>query len=112
MPDEELVQRLSRRRVCGRCGAVYAARDAEPPTTCATCGGDLVLRSDDREDVVRERLAVYQRQTRPLVEFYQTRRSFGSVDGNQTPDVVEAAVGTAVDAAMAAPGRHPAPAGG
>ena len=62
----------------------------EPPTTCATCGGDLVLRSDDREDVVRERLAVYQRQTRPLVEFYQTRRSFGSVDGNQTPDVVEA----------------------
>ena len=112
VPDEELVQRLSRRRVCGRCGAVYAARDAEPPTTCATCGGDLVLRSDDREDVVRERLAVYQRQTRPLVEFYQTRRSFGSVDGNQTPDVVEAAVGTAVDAAMAARGRQPAPAGG
>ncbi len=112
VPDEELVQRLSRRRVCGRCGAVYAARDAEPPTTCATCGGDLVLRSDDREDVVRERLAVYQRQTRPLVEFYQTRRSFGSVDGNPTPDVVEAAVGTAVDTAMAARGRQPAPAGG
>ena len=112
VPDEELVQRLSRRRVCGRCGAVYAARDAEPPTTCTTCGGDLVLRSDDREDVVRERLAVYQRQTRPLVEFYQTRRSFGSVDGNQTPDVVEATVGTAVDAAMAARGRQPAPAGG
>ena len=112
VPDEELVQRLSSRRVCGRCGAVYAARDAEPPTTCATCGGDLVLRSDDREDVVRERLAVYQRQTRPLVELYQTRRSFGSVDGNQTPDVVEAAVGTAVDAAMAARGRQPAPAGG
>ena len=112
VPDEELVQRLSRRRVCGRCGAVYAACDAEPPTTCAACGGDLVLRSDDREDVVRERLAVYQRQTRPLVEFYQTRRSFGSVDGNQTPDVVAAAVGTAVDVAMAAPGRQPASAGG
>ena len=44
VPDEELVQRLSRRRVCGQCGAVYAARDAEPPTTCAKCGGDLVLR--------------------------------------------------------------------
>ena len=112
VPDEELVQRLSRRRVCGRCGVVSAARDAEPPTTCAACGGDLVLRSDDRKDVVRERLAVYQRQTRPLVEFYQTRRSFGNVDGNQTPDVVGAAIDTAVDAAVAAPGRQPAPAGG
>ena len=112
VPDEELVQRLSRRRVCGRCGAVYAARDAEPPTTCAACGGDLVLRSDDREDVVRERLTVYQRQTRPLVEFYQRRRSFGRVDGNPTPDVVAAAVDTAVDAAMAVRGRQPAPTGG
>ena len=112
MPDEELVQRLSRRRVCGQCGAVYAARDAEPPTTCAKCGGDLVLRSDDREEVVRDRLRVYQYQTRPLVEFYQTRRSFRSVDGNQAPDVVEAAVEAAVGTAMAERGRQPSPTAG
>ena len=112
VPDEELVQRLSRRRVCGQCGAGYAARDAEPPTTCAKCGGDLVLRSDDREEVVRERLRVYQHQTGPLVEFYQTRLSFRSVDGNQAQDVVATAVGTAVDTAMAERGRQPSPAGG
>ena len=111
VPDEELVQRLSRRRVCGQCGAVYAARDAEPPTTCAKCGGDMVLRSDDREEVVRERLRVYQHQTRPLVEVYHTRRSFRRVDGNQAPDVVEAAVWTSVDTAMTERGRQPSPAG-
>ena len=112
VPDEELLQRLSHRRVCGQCGAVYAARDAGPPTTCAKCGGDLVLRSDDREEVVRERLRVYQYQTRPIVSFYQRRRSYRSVDGNQAPDVVAAAVETAVDMAMAERGRQPSPATG
>lgn len=107
VPDEDLVRRLSRRRVCGQCGTVYGARQSEPPSTCSKCGSALVLRSDDREEVVRDRLRVYQEQTRPLVEFYQTRPSFRSVDGNRALEVVATAIETAVDSALSERGRQP-----
>ena len=113
VPDEELVMRLSRRRVCGQCGSNYGARTGEPPTTCERCGGDLVVRSDDREEVVRERLNVYQQQTKPLVDFYRARPTFKRVDGHQTSDVVAAAIEAAVDAALAkVPWSQASPAGG
>ena len=57
-------------------------------------------RSDDREEVVRERLRVYHEQTSPLVEFYQRRPSFKSVDGSQSPDQVARAVQDALDVAV------------
>ncbi len=101
VPEEQLVQRLSRRRVCGQCGATYGAGSAEPQTTCESCGGALMLRSDDREEVVRERLRVYEERTRPLVAFYQDRPSFRSVNGNQQPDMVQAAIEAAIDSALA-----------
>ena len=100
VPSDELVQRLSRRRVCNQCGTVYGARYEELPDTCNECGGDVVLRSDDREEVVRERLRVYEKQTRPLVDYYQGRQSFRSVDGNQAPEVVSVAIEKAIDLIM------------
>ncbi len=90
--DEALVDRLSHRRVCGSCGAIVGAGDSQVPSRCPTCGGEPHQRSDDREDVVRERLKVYHRQTAPLVEFYQARPSFHTVDGEQTPEVVARAI--------------------
>ena len=112
VPDEALLIRLSRRRMCGQCGTNYGASAGEPPTTCKRCGGDLVVRSDDREEVVRERLNVYQQQTKPLVDFYQVRPTFKRVDGHQAPDVVAAAIEAAVDAALGAVHRsQPSPAG-
>ena len=101
VPDLELVKRLSRRRVCGQCGATYGAADGEVPESCASCGAVLVQRSDDREEVVRERVRVYREQTEPLVAFYQDRPSFRSVDGNQAPAVVRAAIEDAIDATEA-----------
>ena len=98
--DDDLVRRLSLRRVCGECGANYSAGDGEPPTTCARCGREVGLRSDDREETVRERLKVYHRETQPLVDFYEGRPSFGRVDGSAPPDAVAAAVEDAVEAAM------------
>ena len=92
VPSDELVQRLSRRRVCNKCGMVYGARYKELPETCDECGGDVVFRSDDREEVVRERLRVYEQQTRPLVDYYQDRPSFRSVDGNQAQEAVSVAI--------------------
>ena len=99
--DAELICRLSLRKVCGDCGANHRVDQGLPPTTCERCGGALTFRSDDREDVVRERLKVYQRQTKPVVDFYQTGQTFCRVDGNQPPDDVASAVEAAVEAAMA-----------
>jgi adenylate kinase len=96
--EDELVRRLTARRVCGTCGA-----NAERPsdTACRRCGGAFVQRADDRDDVVRERLRVYARDTKPLVDFYRARPTFRSVDGGQSPDLVAAALASAIDRAVA-----------
>jgi len=107
VPDDNLVNRLSKRRVCARCGAIVGPQPDVLPAesaTCGTCGGTLVQRSDDREDVVRERLRVYHQRTSPLVEFYKRRPSFRSLDGSHGPDLVARAVGEAVDTAVGASG--------
>jgi adenylate kinase len=97
VPEDVLVRRLASRRICGRCGV-----NAAPEWTraCGRCGGELVTRMDDGVDIVRERLKVYERQTRPLVDYYSSRPSFRTIDGNQAPDVVATAIDRAVDAAV------------
>ncbi len=102
VPDQALVERLSRRRVCGDCGATYGAGSGAVPGACTHCGAALVARKDDREEVVQERLRVYREQTEPLVAFYQDRPSFRRVDGNQSADAVRLAIAGAIDAAQAA----------
>jgi adenylate kinase len=100
VPVAELVRRLASRMVCENCGT-----NAQPgATACAKCGGRLVQRTDDNEAVVRERLAVYERQSRPLVAFYRTRPTFRSINGAQTPDHVAADLAAAIEAAGAALG--------
>jgi adenylate kinase len=92
-----LVRRLATRRICSRCGANAAV---EWIAACGKCGGSLVARVDDGVDIVRERLKVYHRQTKPLVEYYSSRPTFRAIDGNQTPNVVTAAIDQALEAAM------------
>jgi adenylate kinase len=86
--EDEVVSRLTGRRTCTACGAVFHV-EHQPPATegvCDACGGELVQRDDDREDVVRNRLEVYRRSTEPLEEFYWNRgllrdvEAVGSVD--------------------------------
>jgi len=102
VPAADLVQRLASRLVCDKCGA-NALPGAE---SCSKCGGRLVQRTDDNEAVVRERLAVYERQTRPLVAYYRARPTFRSIDGAQTPDGVAADLAAAIEAAGAALGER------
>jgi len=96
VPEEVLVRRLATRRICSKCGA-----NAAPDWTnvCVKCGAPLVTRVDDGIDIVRERLKVYLRQTKPLVDYYSARPSFRVIDGNQAPDVVTTAVDEALEAA-------------
>ena len=94
--DEELIARLTGRRVCAECGAGYHV-EFEPPAesgVCDECGGDLVQREDDTEETARERLSVYEENTAPVVERYRDAGVLTEVDGEETPDeVFEAIVG-------------------
>jgi adenylate kinase len=94
VPAEEIVRRLASRRVCGSCAAIADPTGAL--TACAKCGEALVQRADDREDVVRERLRVYERNTAPLLEYYRARPTFKAIDGLQTPDQVAEWVAAAI----------------
>ena len=88
--DSVIENRMSGRRVCGRCGASYHVT-ANPPKSegvCDSCGGELVIRKDDRAETVRERLAVYHRLTEPLKDFYAQRGKLRCVQGNQPIDTV------------------------
>jgi len=92
IPESALLERLTVRRICANCGW-----NAVPGlTACARCGGPLVQRKDDGVEVVKERLRVYARDTHPIVEFYESRPTFRSVDGDQTPDAVAADLAAAV----------------
>jgi adenylate kinase len=70
VPDEELVKRMSGRTVCDTCQTPYSGR--ETGTRCEKCGGTLVRRKDDEPEAVRNRLAVYQRQTEPVIDWYRS----------------------------------------
>jgi adenylate kinase len=101
VPEDVLVRRLAARRICSECGSNALV---EWTKTCGKCGGVLMQRTDDGNGIVRERLKVYQRQTKPLVDYYSGRPTFRTVDGNQPPDVVTAALDSAICQASSAAG--------
>ena len=89
-PDEEIVRRLSGRRVCVEAGHVYHV-DFNPPTTEGVCdidGSELIVRDDDKPEVVRNRLVQYHEKTAPLVDYYKKQALLNEVDGSQDPDRV------------------------
>jgi adenylate kinase len=104
VPEHELVRRLAGRLICGSCGTnAEPPKDGAPaPTACAKCGGKLVQRVDDNEQVVRERLKVYERATKPLVDFYRDRPTFRIVNGAQPQERVAHELDTVIDDAAAA----------
>jgi adenylate kinase len=102
VPEEVLLRRLAARRICGSCGI---NAPIEWVAACGECGGALVHRVDDRDGIVAGRLMVYHRQTRPIVEFYSSRPTFRTIDGNQPPDVVTAAMEAAICQASVASGE-------
>ena len=98
--DDELVKRITGRRTCGKCGAIYHLVFSPPPAADAcSCGAKgLEQRADDNEETVRERLAAYHKQTSPLIDFYAKRSVLRKVTGtNATPDDVFASAKRALD---------------
>lgn len=83
--EEELIARLTGRRVCRDCGATYHVKFNPPKVrnVCDQCGGELYQREDDSLATVTERLSVYKKQTEPLISYYQKRDLLDTVNGNQ-----------------------------
>jgi len=89
--NELVAERLSARRVCQECGAIYRDTDIEAISgTCEKCGGDVVQRDDDQPAAILARLATYERDTAPLLDFYAARGLLVHVDGAQLADEVTA----------------------
>ena len=86
----EVLGRLASRRVCVDCGANYSVADNPPrvPSICDVCGGDVVQRDDDTEMAIRRRLELYERETAPLIAWFDKKGLLATVAGTGSPDEV------------------------
>ena len=100
---DEVLRRLTSRRVCGACGEVYNLTTRPPAAEgkCDKCHGEVVQRDDDTEATVRKRLMVFEDLTHPLVAYFKAEGVFHEVDASQSPEEVAAALSSVLDSAMA-----------
>jgi adenylate kinase len=99
VPDREIVKRISGRRTCKNCGAMYHTI-FDPPRNvglCNKCNSELYQRDDDAEDTVKMRLEVYDTQTRPLLSYYQDRGLLKRIEGVGSLDDVHRRIKTAIE---------------
>ena len=91
---EVIVKRLTSRRVCPSCNAVYNLETLKPKVEgkCDKCGADLIIRPDDTEETVRNRLKVYEEQTAPVVEFYRNKGNLVPVKGEGSIEEITAEI--------------------
>lgn len=94
IPEADLVRRLSGRRTCTACGAMFHVENAKPKIdgVCDNCGNPLIQREDDQPEVVQKRLGVYQQSTAPLVEHFKKQGKLRTIDAQQTEAKVAVAL--------------------
>ena len=97
VPTEVVIARLSARRVCSDCGAIYSADPGPAPEHCTNCGGTVVQRADDSPDAIAERLAIYEQDTVPLIEHYAAKGQLTRIDGDGPSDEVFARLTAVID---------------
>ena len=85
VPEWIIMERLSNRRICRNCGEIYNLRYLKPKkeSICDKCGGQLYQREDDKPEVIKERLNVYEKQTQPLINYYQGKVPIFNIESNQ-----------------------------
>ena len=94
VPDENIIDRMSGRRACVACGGTYHIKynPTKKEGICDACGGELILRDDDKPETVKNRLNVYHEQTQPLIDFYTEKGVLKTVDGTVPMEEVFAAI--------------------
>lgn len=92
--EEVVVRRLSGRRVCRSCGAIYHVDNMPPKreNLCDRCGGELYIRDDDTIEAIRKRLEVYERQTEPLIAYYRERELLRDIDSSRSVEHSQAQI--------------------
>lgn len=95
VPSERLIDRIGGRRMCPDCGAAFHV-STYPQVNCDKCGGKLYIRDDDRPETVRNRLTVYEKQTKPLIDYYERKGILKIVDGDTGIDEVTEQIGKAI----------------
>ena len=90
VPAADLIERAVGRRICKKCGATYHIKfnPTKVEGVCDECGGDLYQRADDSEATMKNRLSVYEAQTKPLIDYYQKAGLYTEIDGRQAIDKV------------------------
>ncbi len=90
VPDAAIVKRMAGRRACLQCGGTYHIEfnPTKVPGVCDACGGELVLRNDDKPETVQKRLDVYHEQTQPLIDYYNNAGKLKEVDGTMEMSAV------------------------
>ena len=109
--DDETIRRITGRRSCRTCGAVYHVTSTRPRWhgVCDKDGGELYQRDDDQEETVRNRLFVYYKQTAPLIGYYYAKGLLAEVDGSSSIEEVQAALLALIEGMnedVQATGRH------
>ncbi len=84
----KLLNRITSRRVCVKCGESYQVDKLNGNTVCSHCGGEIIKRADDNEETVKSRLEVYKKQTAPLIEYYKKAGKLVTVNGDMAIDEV------------------------
>jgi adenylate kinase len=90
VPDDAIVHRITMRRTCASCGAIYHLENNPPAqdSVCDRCGAEVIARPDDTEEAVRKRLESFHRQTMPVATYYKSKNILREVDGVGPLDVV------------------------
>ena len=98
--SEELVRRLTGRRTCKNCGAMFHLLFQPPKKQgiCDRCGGTLYQRADDNEETIRTRLMEYEKQTAPLIQYYRDKKTLRSIQGMGGPDQIFDQIARLLDA--------------
>lgn len=81
---QTILKRITGRRVCGDCGKVFNTEFYDK-IECDNCGGILIQRNDDKEEIVKERFEIYERQTKPLIDYYKEQNKFCTIVAGKTP---------------------------
>ena len=94
VPAADLIERAVGRRICKSCGATYHVKfnPSKKAGVCDTCAGDLYQRADDSEETMKNRLSVYEAQTKPLIAYYEKAGVYKEIDGRKAIDEVKAAM--------------------
>jgi adenylate kinase len=80
--EDEIINRLSSRRVCSGCKSIFSSGNQEETGKCPKCGADLLKRKDDDTEIIKHRLEVYESETRPLIDFYSSKGLLANIDGS------------------------------